>query len=91
MRPRRLFPLTVAACLSMPFVIFAQPLYTVHDLGIGQPTGINNSGQVIGTSGPRGFRTAPNSVINLATDDLGSLCPGQCAVDNQPTGINSSG
>src|SRR6266446_5159046 len=43
--------------------------------------GINSSGQVIGYSGPYGgpgqaiaaFRTAPNSPINPATDDLGTL------------------
>lgn len=40
--------------------------------------GINNSGQVVGSSETasgetRAFRTAPNSVINSATDDLGTL------------------
>ena len=40
--------------------------------------GINNLGQVVGSSGTtdgqtRAFRTAPNSVINPATDDLGTL------------------
>ncbi len=40
--------------------------------------GINNLGQVVGSSDTangetRAFRTAPNSVINPATDDLGTL------------------
>jgi probable HAF family extracellular repeat protein len=40
--------------------------------------GINNSGQVVGSSATstgqtHAFRTAPNSVINAATDDLGTL------------------
>ena len=76
MRPRRLFPLAVAACLSMPFVIFAQPQYTVHDVGTlggssSQATGVNNSGQVVGGSTTvnslaHPFRTAANSAINPA-------------------------
>ena len=40
--------------------------------------GINNLGQVVGSSATasgetHAFRTAPNSVINVATDDLGTL------------------
>lgn len=44
-----------------------------------QALGINNSGQVVGSSTLAGdalyhaFRTAPNRVINPATDDLGTL------------------
>src|SRR6266480_3354904 len=100
MRPRRLFPLTVPACLFMPFVIFAQSQYSVHDLGtLGanfnfnrQATGINNSGQVVGNSGSHAFRTAANSAINPATDDLGTLCINQvCSFPTYATGINSSG
>ncbi len=103
MRPRRLVPLAVAACLSMPFVIFAQPQYTVHDVGTlggssSQATGVNNSGQVVGGSTTvssliRPFRTAANSAINPATDDLGTLCLSflcKFAI-NRATGINSSG
>jgi probable HAF family extracellular repeat protein len=56
----------------------AQPQYTVHDLGAlnGTVAGINNSGQVIGTSSlisHGAFRTAPNSAIDTARDDLGTL------------------
>ncbi len=60
--------------------------YTATDLGTlgGSETfgvGINNSGQVVGqsqqdTTDPstfRAFRTAPNSRINAATDNLGTL------------------
>jgi probable HAF family extracellular repeat protein len=35
--------------------------------------GINDLGQVVGTSDSHAFRTAPNSPINPATDDLGTL------------------
>ena len=59
---------------------FAQQ-YTVTDL---DPSGaynyayaINASGQVVGTTADfrhtRSFRTAPNSPVNPATDDLGTL------------------
>src|ERR1051325_408426 len=65
----------------------AQPKYTVHDLGTlglssgwSSAAGINGSGQVVGSSylgtgahDVRAFRTAPNSSINPATDDLGGL------------------
>src|SRR5438105_2062566 len=61
----------------------AQPSYSVHDLGtLGGSTsaasGINDSGRVTGTAdtaigflGLHAFRTAANSPINPATDDLG--------------------
>jgi probable HAF family extracellular repeat protein len=61
---------------------FAQ--YTVNDLGVNvgnsSATAINNLGQVTGTAGQVGgsnpgvaYRTAPNSPINLATDNLGGF------------------
>ncbi len=53
--------------------------------------GINKSGQVVGSSfGPNGqgaFRTAPNSPINPATDDLGTLGGNSSSA----TAINQSG
>lgn len=49
-------------------------MYRITDLGSlsGEGStafGINNLGQVVGASG-HAFRTAPNSLINAATDDL---------------------
>ena len=54
--------------------------------------GINNSGQVVGNSGTvsgviHAFRTAANSAINPATDDLGTLG----GSSSNAYGINSSG
>lgn len=53
---------------------------TLGSLGSGDSTGqgINNLGQVVGSSTlttgeTHAFRTAPNSLINPATDDLGTL------------------
>ncbi len=59
--------------------VFAQaPSYTVHDLGAGaSPFAINSSGQVAGCVTVGGqihaFRTAPNTPIDLTTDDLGTV------------------
>jgi len=55
-------------------------------------SGINASGQVVGysltgTGTPHAFRTAPNSPINPATNDLGTLGGTQSLA----TGINASG
>lgn len=85
---KRLISLVIRSCfLFAGSTCFAQ-MYTVNDLGTlggswSQATGINNHGQVIGSSGsidgavyPHGFRTAPNRPINPATingpgDDIG--------------------
>jgi probable HAF family extracellular repeat protein len=50
-------------------------LGTLAPQGYTSASGINNAGQVAGSSGsPRhAFRTAPNKPINPATDDLGTL------------------
>jgi len=77
----------------------AQSRYTVTDLGTlggsdSQPSGINNSGQVVGLSHITGdatqhaFRTAPNSPINPATDDLGGF---GSQFYSQANGINNGG
>lgn len=43
-------------------------------LGAGStPADINDLGQIVGTFESHAFRTAPNSAINSATDDLGTL------------------
>jgi probable HAF family extracellular repeat protein len=82
---------------------FAQ-MYTVTDLGTLGGThsgadGINASGQVVGFSdapvpggyyAPHAFRTAPNSPINPATDDLSGGLPGFSALAFA-TGVNASG
>jgi probable HAF family extracellular repeat protein len=81
--------LTMAA-LALPLAAGAQVValkYVVTDLGsLGSTAdnatsanGINNAGQVVGTSKlagditSRAFRTAPNKPINPATDNLGTL------------------
>jgi probable HAF family extracellular repeat protein len=50
-------------------------LGTLAPQGYTGASGINNAGQVVGSSGsPRhAYRTAPNKPINPATDDLGTL------------------
>ena len=46
----------------------------VTQLGAGsEPEDINDVGQIVGTFESHAFRTAPNSAINKATDDLGTL------------------
>jgi probable HAF family extracellular repeat protein len=80
--------------------LWAQPrIYVVNNLGTlggtaqSYANSINNAGQVAGSSDMPGdqtyhaFRTAPNSAINPATDDLGTLGGSY----SDATGINSSG
>jgi probable HAF family extracellular repeat protein len=77
----------------------AATFYSVLDLGTitGNPndysaaTAINDLGQVIGVSpntfgGRQAFRTAPNSAINPATDNIGGL-----QAETTPTDINNLG
>jgi len=72
----------VGLATSLPAA--AAKMYSITDLGTlggnySRATGINDLGQVIGNTNPyadnagHAFRTAPNSPINPATDDLGSL------------------
>ncbi len=85
-RARPLPSLVATAIFLWPAFSSAIVVYHVTDLGTLGGTesyayGINNSGQVVGfsfTSGvsvttERAFRTMPNSVINPATDNLGTL------------------
>jgi probable HAF family extracellular repeat protein len=75
-------------------------MYTVTDLGnllpdsslpYTYPAGMNASGQVVGHSsafvGDHAFRTAPNSPINPATDDLGTFG----GIWNYAASINDAG
>jgi probable HAF family extracellular repeat protein len=91
-------------CLGLFFAAnscFAQ-MYTVTDLGTlgGQwssASGINASGQVVGDSGlpdfaGHAFRTAPNSPINPATDDVGTFGDTEGKGDHsEGHAINASG
>jgi len=68
-------------------------MYRITDLGSlsgsgNRPSGINNLGQVVGASGGHAFRTAPNSPINPATDDLGTLGG---MLNSEASAINASG
>jgi len=96
---KRTYALLAIGCglLFAASTCFAQ-MYTVTDLGtLGgtattSATAINASGQVVGgaqTADLHGhpFRTAPNSPINPATDDLGDLI----GTGSGATGINASG
>src|SRR5438876_3924459 len=73
----------------------AQPKYSVTELGVinASPNGINNSGQVTGTFAvdnvTKGFRTAPNSPINLPGDDISSSMSG--ILQTQTGKINDAG
>lgn len=83
---KKLIRLSMVACLGLLFAAstcLAQ-MYRVTDLGTfggsqSDAFGINDSGQVVGwaftssNSLTHAFRTAPNSPINPATDDLGTL------------------
>jgi probable HAF family extracellular repeat protein len=83
---------TLLTILAVSIPLAAQPKYVPVDLGTlggngtapnnfgsrDQANGINNLGQVTGTSAtaagyPHAFRTAPNAAIQPATDDLGTL------------------
>ena len=96
---KRITTLLIVCCLGLLFAAstcFAQ-MYTVTDLGTPDTDsyrlkGINDSGQVVATSMTghypnRGFRTAPNSPINPATDYLGALGGSGSEAD----GIDASG
>jgi probable HAF family extracellular repeat protein len=89
-------------CLGLLFAAstcFAQ-MYTLTDLGpllsSSGATGINASGQVVGDfssssfGGSHAFRTAANSPINPATDDLGTFGTFS-SLSSGATGINASG
>lgn len=93
--------LLLAVALAAPFAVGAQVVatkYVVTDLGsLGGMTananGINNSGQVVGSSktagdaATRAYRTAPNKPIKVAADDLGTLG----GAFSEGTSINASG
>jgi uncharacterized membrane protein len=49
MGKRLVWLMAAAACLQLTGLAGAEPLYTVTDLGMFTPTGINNAGQVVGT------------------------------------------
>jgi probable HAF family extracellular repeat protein len=81
---------SLALLLAAVFQLGAQgPRYVLVDLGPNtQAKAINDLGQVAGVYAAgnnvvRPFRTAPNSVINLATDDLGIV--------GNVAGMNNSG
>lgn len=100
---KTLLAIAIGFSLLDPSAIFAQT-YTIKDLGVlagyqSWATGINKSGQVVGTSAVfindfpldgyyyAPFRTAPNHPINRYTDYLGMLTD----PDTFATGINASG
>src|SRR5690242_20059080 len=88
-------------CLGLLFAActcLAQ-MYTVMDLGSlgggdSVAFGINNSGQVAGSSsgigGTHAFRTAPNKPINPTTDDLGIGVAHDINVSGQVVGSNGN-
>jgi probable HAF family extracellular repeat protein len=98
-RPGKLLMLARTAFLlsAGTLLAYAQPQYTVNDLGTlggdqSVAAGINKLGQVAGTSttasgASHAFRTAPNSSINPTMDDLGTLG----GADSTSVGLNASG
>lgn len=83
----------VGLATSLPAA--AAKMYSITDLGTlggnySRATGINDLGQVVGVSGGHAFRTAPNSPIDPATDDLGSLSNSDI-YGCQASGINNLG
>jgi probable HAF family extracellular repeat protein len=101
---KRIATFLIVCCLWLlvaASTCFAQ-MYTVTDLGTlggswSYANGINASRQVVGrantsSNGDHAFRTAPNSPINPATDDLWSDSPPGFAFEyNWANDINDSG
>ena len=92
--PLLLAVVVLAVPLSgQPRIYVVNNLGTLGGTGQSNATSINNAGQVAGSSDMPGdqtyhaFRTAPNSAINPATDDLGTLGGGY----SNASSINSSG
>lgn len=97
--------LALGIASSFPQSVSAATLYSVLDLGsltednsgTTFATGINDLGQVVGVttssrtggSRPQAFRTAPNSSINLSTDDIDQIVQGLS--DSSGLDINNSG
>ena len=73
----RLAALLVLAIALPSLHCAAEPLYQVLELGVYEADGLNDSGQVVGlidrTPETFGYKTSPNSPINLATDSLFGL------------------
>jgi probable HAF family extracellular repeat protein len=81
--------IVVAVFLCLASELYAQPSYTLSDLGFsGIPFAINNNGQIAGR-----IDTAPNSHAFIysagTTTDLGPLFP--YAAFSEATGVNASG
>ena len=96
----------VAMLLAMSWPADATTVYSLINLGVVSGSvspnisiayDINNSGEIIGTGSRRprlSFRTAPNSPINPATDELGNLGGNSIiflGTDTVASGINESG